>query len=139
MHQKKKLRVANANAIAVLQLPSLYGYVIDKGAVQTIEIEDYKIVLLFINAGMPARDRGVSNAERCGSFSSDNDGQIFDSEDAAFESSGYCSQSRVHLSLRVSFGVDARPSLRAHPLVSNSRLSNLTVLYLERYLSYPNG
>ena len=64
MQQKYELRIANANAIAMLQYASFDWHVVDKGAVQTLQIHDHKLIILFLDLGMAARNGGVRETER---------------------------------------------------------------------------
>ncbi len=81
-----------------------HRHVVDKGAVETVEIEDHKLLVFFFDLGMTAGNGSVGNAERGCRFAADDDRQIFNREDAAFKSSGNGSESRVHRN-RVSCGV----------------------------------
>ena len=50
MHQEKELRIADPDTIAVLQLSSFDGDIIDESPVETVEVQNYKLVLLFIDS-----------------------------------------------------------------------------------------
>ena len=80
----------------MMQGPPFHRHVVDKGAVETLEIEDDKLIVFSFNLGMTPRHGSVGDAERGGGFAADDDRQIFNGEDAAFESSGNGCESRVH-------------------------------------------
>src|SRR5437773_8496908 len=96
MEQKQKLRVSDAHAIAVLKGSSLNRNVVDESAVKTFQIQNYKLIILFLDLGVTARNRGVGEAERGCGLSPDHHRKLFDGKDGSFKSSGNCCKSRVH-------------------------------------------
>src|SRR5205823_14179278 len=63
VHQEEKLRIPDAHAVAVLESSPFHRHVIDEGAVETIEVEYYKLLLFFVDLGMPARNGSIRDAK----------------------------------------------------------------------------
>jgi hypothetical protein len=98
VHEEEKLGVANSHSIAVMQGAAFHRHIVDEGAVETFQVEDYKVIVFSFNLGMTPRHGSVRNAEGGCSFAADDDRQVFNSKDAAFKSSGDGCESRIHAS-----------------------------------------
>jgi hypothetical protein len=84
----------------MLQLAPFDWDVINKRAIETLEIEYDELVVVFFYLRMAAGNRSVGNAKRRGAVASDDDRQIFNRKDVTLKSSGNGSESRVHSKLR---------------------------------------
>jgi hypothetical protein len=49
MQQKEKLRIADAHAISMLKRSSLHRNVVDKRAVEAVEVGDHKLLAFFLD------------------------------------------------------------------------------------------
>mgnify|MGYP003693896989 CR=1 FL=1 len=78
---------------SVLQLTSLHRHVVNKGAVETLEIEDDKLLVFLVYLRMAAGDGSVGDAESGRSVATNNDRRVFNREDIALQPSGNGSQS----------------------------------------------
>ena len=56
MHQKEKLRVADAHAIAVIEETALDGHVVHERAIEAFEIREYEAPVVLFDFRMAARD-----------------------------------------------------------------------------------
>lgn len=98
MQEKKKLRIADTNAVAVLEVATAYRNVVDKRSIQTIQVRDYELLSFALNCGVAAGDRRIGNAECCRILAANNYGRVRYVEDSALKFTGNGSESRVHVS-----------------------------------------
>jgi hypothetical protein len=96
VQQKKKLCVANADAVAVPQRSLLYGHVVDKSAVKTLQIANRKLISILLEARVPARDGNISQAKLGRALSTDDHGPIAEGKDPALQFTGDGCQPWIH-------------------------------------------
>src|SRR5947207_4940353 len=94
--EKKKLRIADAHPIAMLEQAGLDRHVVDERAVQTLEVSNYKAFVFFFDFRMTPRDRGVGDAKIRLRLTANNHRLFVDGEDCSFEFARHCCETRWH-------------------------------------------